>query len=106
MPRLGGDTNGRGDAPDDEAGEHGVAQGLELRSLPLSLRRDIGSLHDRDRRAGGDLAVCGRAAGHGGGHRALAEFDSGGTIALEELRGLSDTVRLHGVGGHSAGAGT
>tara|TARA_B110000977_G_scaffold154831_1_gene196865 strand:- start:6803 stop:7051 length:249 start_codon:yes stop_codon:yes gene_type:complete len=43
-------------------------------------------------------------AGHGGGHRALTEFNGGGTIALEERRGLRDTVTLcDGVGFDNAG---
>lgn len=30
VPGLGGDTRGRGDAPDDHAGEHRVAQWFQL----------------------------------------------------------------------------
>ena len=64
VPCLRSDTCGRGDAPDDQAGEHGVAQGLELRAFPFGRRS---SLHDRrrDRRARRDLALGGDAAGHG-----------------------------------------
>ena len=48
-------------------------------------------------------ALADGAARHGG-HRALTEFGSGGAIALEELRGLADTVTLvrDGVGSNHA----
>ena len=64
VPGFGGDTRGRGNAPDDEAREHGVSQGFELGALPLGRR---GSLHDRrrDGRASRDHALTDRAAGYG-----------------------------------------
>ena len=60
MPCLGGDTRGRGDAPDDQAREHGVSQGLELGALPLGRRGSLGGEEEgsSDRRNSERQSFC------------------------------------------------